>query len=193
MDSSDQPQENWDGDMDWTSADSGDPSIDQMSRQEMLDYLGLEENDNTRELSDDDLRDAVRERASGYAMEESENVENDIDEAGKQIATSFQFKPEQFDFLRSHGVKVSMSGDELFFPELLVLQLTDNATSSPVKQEFKEITPTGDMYIASMLLTGLKKVLGNQGVVYINSQKYYVLKGHMTSNGNFNFPNPYRS
>ncbi len=50
--------------MDQGPADAGDPPIDAMTRQEMLDYLDLEETKGSLELTDEQLRDAVREKAS---------------------------------------------------------------------------------------------------------------------------------
>lgn len=176
--------------MDQMPADAGDTPIDQMTRPEMLDYLGLADVPESAELTDEQLRDAVRERAAAYGLEESADPEL---EEGMKVPDTWQFTPAQFDFLRRHGVKVSMSGDELFFPELLVLQLTASSTDSPVKQEFKDTVPMGDSYLASQILTSLKKLLGRQGIANLNGMKYYVLKGHMTRNGNFNFPNPYRN
>jgi hypothetical protein len=57
-------EESYSDEMDQMPADAGDPPIDAMTRQEMLDYLDLEETKGSLELTDEQLRDAVREKAS---------------------------------------------------------------------------------------------------------------------------------
>lgn len=57
-------EESYSDEMDWNPIDAGDPPIDAMTRQEMLDYLGLEETQGSLELTDEQLRDAVREKVS---------------------------------------------------------------------------------------------------------------------------------
>jgi hypothetical protein len=114
-----------------------------------------------------------------------------IDEAS-QIASTFQFTPKQFDLLKKYGAKVSTSGNEMYIPELVYVDMNKNVADSGFKQEFKDTVPSSDAYLVSQVLTALKKVLGTQGTANIKDNKYYVLKGHMTKNGNFNFPNPYR-
>ncbi len=61
------PEESYSDEMDQMPADAGDPPIDAMTRQELLDYLELEETQGSLELTDEQLRDAVREKASAEA------------------------------------------------------------------------------------------------------------------------------
>jgi len=58
------PEEIYSDEMDQSPADAGDPPIDAMTRQEMLDYLDLEETKGSLELTDEQLREIVREKAS---------------------------------------------------------------------------------------------------------------------------------
>lgn len=60
-------EESYSDEMDQMPADAGDPPIDAMTRQELLDYLELEETQGSLELTDEQLRDAVREKASAEA------------------------------------------------------------------------------------------------------------------------------
>ena len=57
-------EESYSDEMDQMPGDAGDPPIDAMTRQELLDYLELEETQGSLELTDEQLRDAVREKAS---------------------------------------------------------------------------------------------------------------------------------
>jgi hypothetical protein len=123
--------------------------------------------------------------------EEEINFDDDLNEIA--IATAFQFTPEQFNLLKKYGAKQSTSGRELYFPPSLYNELQLDARKSKFKQDFNSTVNLGDQYIASQILTAIKKSLSSGNTVKIKDQTYYVLKGHLTKNNNFNFPNPFRN
>jgi hypothetical protein len=110
----------------------------------------------------------------------------------KQIATTYQFSPAQFKVLKDFGVKSSTSGNELFIPELVYIDLQKNRKDSKFKQDMYDTVPPSDEYLVSQILTGLKKSLNTGKTANIKDQKHFVLSGTLTKNGNFNFLNPYR-
>lgn len=109
------------------------------------------------------------------------------------IATSFQFTPEQFELLKKYGVKQSTSGRELYLPPTLYDELQLDARKSKFKQDFLNTVKLGDQYLTSQILTAIKKSISSGNTVKIKDQTFYVLKGHLTKNNNFNFPNPFRN
>lgn len=109
----------------------------------------------------------------------------------KQIATTYQFSPEQFKLLKDFGTKLSTNGQELYIPELVYIDLQKNKKDSKFKQEMYGTVPPKDEYLMSQILTGMKKSLKN--TVRFKNQTYFVLPGTLTKNGNFNFLNPYRN
>jgi hypothetical protein len=110
----------------------------------------------------------------------------------QQIATSYQFTPEQFELLKRYGVKQSTSGRELYFPPSLYDELQIDARKSRFKQDFNSTVKLGDQYLTAQVLGALKKSLNSGNTAEINNKTFYVLKGNLTRNNNFNFPNPYR-
>jgi hypothetical protein len=132
---------------------------------------------------------------SAYGYLDSEEKTTQIDAILNEIAiaTTFQFTPEQFELLKKYGVKQSTSGRELYLPPTLYNELQLDARKSKFKQDFLNTVKLGDQYIASQILTAIKKSLSSGNVVKIKDQTFYVLKGHLTKNNNFNFPNPFRN
>jgi hypothetical protein len=126
--------------------------------------------------------------ASDYIHSVSEYMvqENDGIEEGQEIATHYQFTPEQFALLKKYGTK--KLGSELLIPDLVKIDLDTNKTSSKFKTEFFELSPNRTM--ASQVLSALNKALKK---VKLEDKVYWSLEGHTTSAGNFNFPNPYRA
>jgi hypothetical protein len=122
-------------------------------------------------------------------LTEEEIQYNQTNEA-KIVATDFQFTPEQFNLLKRFGSKLSTSGNEMYIPKSIKDDLDNRVDQSEFKQEFYDTAPTSDKYLVSQIMTGIKKSLTDY--LYIGNKKYYVLKGKMTKNGNFNFPNPSR-
>ncbi len=108
------------------------------------------------------------------------------------IVTDYQFTPEQIDLLKKYGVKQSTSGRELYIPPSVYDALQLHASKSNFKQDFINTFGIKDQSMASQLLTAIKKSLSGGNNVKINDKIYYVLKGHLTKNNNFNFPNPFR-
>jgi hypothetical protein len=112
----------------------------------------------------------------------------------KQIATDYQFTPEQFDILKKFGAKSSVNGRELYISPKIYDDLEKHASSSEFKQEFyKTVKNIGGEQIVSQLIGAIKKSLSSGNTVNIKGTTYYVLKGHLTKSGNFNFPNPSRT
>jgi hypothetical protein len=110
----------------------------------------------------------------------------------QQIATTYQFTPEQFELLKRYGVKQSTNGRELYFPPSLYDELQLDARKSRFKQDFNSTVKLGDQYLTAQILGAIKKSLTSGNTAEINNKTFYVLKGNLTRNNNFNFPNPYR-
>ncbi len=125
------------------------------------------------------------------ATAKAKKLAEDLNEIA--IATAFQFTPEQFELLKKYGVKQSTSGRELYFPPSIYDELNIDARKSKFKQDFSNTVKLGDQYIASQILTAIKKSLSSGNTVKIKDKTFYVLKGHLTKNNNFNFPNPFRN
>lgn len=111
-----------------------------------------------------------------------------IDEGN--IATDYQFQPNQLNFLKSKGVKSSTNGSELYIPVSIYDEL--NTHNSSFKQDFIAEFPLENKVMAQQILTALKKSINLGNNVNIKGNKYFILKGHLTKNNNFNFPNPFR-
>ena len=126
----------------------------------------------------------------GYAMYESEE---NVQKEGKTVPTNYQLTPDQFNVLKQFGAKLSTNGNDMYIPELLYIDLNKNKVDSRFKKEFYDTVPESDQYLASQIMTALKKSINLGNNVKIKDKKYFILKGNMTKNGNFNLPNPYRS
>jgi hypothetical protein len=119
---------------------------------------------------------------------------DDIEELSEGIvATDFQFTPKQLDLIKQFGGKLSTGGNTLYLPDTLKIQLDQNVKDSKFKQEFYETFGPERKNIASMLMTAMKKAIEKGTSANIKDKKYFAIDGHMTKNGNFNFPNPTRS
>jgi hypothetical protein len=138
----------------------------------------------------------------GWIQDHITNAENYIEQAaqgfhelneGRAIASNYQLTEKQFDVLKNFGVKVSTNGNELYFPELLYIDLSKNKADSKFKKEFYDTVPSSDQYLVSQVMTAIKKSINPGSNVKIGDKKYFILKGNMTKNGNFNFDNPYRT
>jgi hypothetical protein len=137
----------------------------------------------------------------GWIQDHITNAENYIEQAaqgfhelneGQAIATTYQFSPEQTKVLKEFGAKFSTNGNEMYIPELLYIDLNKNKIDSDFKKEFYDAVPSSDAYLASAIMTAMKKSINTGNSVKIGDKKYFILKGNMTKNGNFNFKNPYR-
>jgi hypothetical protein len=116
-----------------------------------------------------------------------------IDEA-VQIATDYQFSPEQYDVLKKFGAKLHLNGRELLLPARIYDDLEKHVSKSNFKQEFyKTVKNIGGESIISQILTALKYSLSSGNTANVEGKTYYVLQGKLTRNGNFNFPNPSRT
>ena len=109
----------------------------------------------------------------------------------RSVATDFQLTPKQFELLKNNGTKVNTAKEELYLPDLIKIELNKNRKDSDLKKELFLTAPSSDEYIIAALITGIKNSLKNK--VKINDQVYWLLKGHFTKKGNFNFPNPTRA
>ena len=111
----------------------------------------------------------------------------------RSVATDFQLSSKQFDLLKNSGAKVNTAKEELYLPDLVKIELDKNRTdpNADLKKEFFLTVPPSDEYIVNNLIVGIKNSLKN--TVKIGDKVYWVLKGHFTKKGNFNFPNPTRS
>lgn len=126
--------------------------------------------------------------ASDYIHSVTEYMTQEYSEMqeGQEIATNYQFTPEQFTLLKKYGAK--KLGSELLIPDLVKIDLDNNKTNSKFKTEFFELSPNRAM--ASQILSALNKALKK---VKLEDKVYWSLEGHTTDTGNFNFPNPYRT
>jgi hypothetical protein len=126
--------------------------------------------------------------------EDPDEEEFNFDEMNElqQIATTYQFTPEQFNVLKKYGTKSSTNGRELFISPKIYDDLEKNQKDSEFKKEFYKIVEPGKEYLASQIMQAVKKSLSSGNTVRMSNTTYYVLKGTLTKNGNFNFPNPYR-
>jgi hypothetical protein len=109
------------------------------------------------------------------------------------VITDYQLTPKQFDLLKSKGAIKTNKDDTivLYLPASIVDDLDKNMANSKFKQDFVNIE-TGKEDMAKAILSVMKKSINLGTGVSINSKKYFPLKGHLTKNGNFTFPNPYR-
>jgi hypothetical protein len=119
----------------------------------------------------------------------------------KQIATDYQFTPAQIELLKKYKAKLSTGGNDLYIPDLLKIQLDKNVKDSPFKQDFYETFGPERKQLASQVMSAMKKAISKGGKANIpiknqqgkiNMVSHHVIKGHMTKEGNFNFPNPFR-
>lgn len=110
----------------------------------------------------------------------------------KQIATTYQFTPDQFNILKKFGAQSSIDGRILYISDRIYNDLESNKNNSQFKQEFYATAPMGDEYLVSQILSAIKKSLNLGNTATIKDKKYFVLKGTLTKNNNFNFPNPFR-
>lgn len=120
----------------------------------------------------------------------NEETPEELPEAKKQIATTYQLTPRQVKVLKDYGSKESTSGRDLYISQEVYKQLQDR--SSAFKLDFASSFPVEDNYLASQIITALKKSISRNNTATINNKPYYVLKGHLTAN-NFYFDNPYRT
>ena len=109
------------------------------------------------------------------------------------VITDYQLTPKQFDFIKAKGAIKTNKEDTvvLYLPASIVDDLNKNITNSKFKQEFVDIE-TGKENMAKAILSAIKKSINLGSGVTINSKKYFPLKGHLSKNNNFTFPNPYR-
>jgi hypothetical protein len=109
------------------------------------------------------------------------------------VITDYQLTPKQFDFIKAKGAIKTNKEDTvvLYLPASIVDDLNKNVTNSKFKQEFVDIE-TGKENMARAILSAIKKSINLGSGVTINSKKYFPLKGHLSKNNNFTFPNPYR-
>jgi hypothetical protein len=152
--------------------------------QEFVDEVGYDSEKEEEEY----ISDYSKRRAQEKGLYEAKKK---LQREDKKVPTNYQFTPEQLNLFKSHGTKSSTSGNELYVPEIIQIELGRNKTDSKFKQEFYGTVPPSDQYLAAQMLTAVKKSMKDQ--VKIKDKKYFVLKGTITKNGNFNFPNPYRS
>lgn len=115
--------------------------------------------------------------------------EGELGEAAKEIATTYQLTPRQIKVLKDYGSKESTNGRELYISQEVFKQLQDR--SSAFKLDFATSFPLEDNYLASQILTALKKSISRDNTVTIKDKPYFVLKGNLTAT-NFYFDNPYR-
>lgn len=109
------------------------------------------------------------------------------------IVTDYQLTPKQFDLLKAKGAIKTTKEDTvvLYLPASIVDDLNKNITNSKFKQDFVNIE-TGKEEMAKAILSAMRKSINLGAGVNINNKKYFSLKGHLTKNNNFTFPNPYR-
>ena len=109
------------------------------------------------------------------------------------VITDYQLTPKQFDFIKAKGAIKTNKEDTvvLYLPASIVDDLNKNVTNSKFKQEFVDIE-TGKENMARAILSAIKKSINLGSGVTINNKKYFPLKGHLSKNNNFTFPNPYR-
>jgi hypothetical protein len=128
-------------------------------------------------------------------------TENNSLNENKQIATDYQFTPSQIELLKKYKAKLSTGGNDLYIPDLLKIQLDRNVKDSKFKQDFYETYGPERRQLASQVMTAMKKAIsiGGKANIPVKNQQgqvsvvpHHVIKGHMTSEGNFNFPNPFR-
>jgi hypothetical protein len=111
-----------------------------------------------------------------------------------QIATDYQFSPEQYNVLKKFGAKLHLNGRELLIPARVYDDLEKHVSKSNFKQEFyKTVKNIGGESMISQILTALKYSLSSGNTANVEGKTYYVLQGKLTRNGNFNFPNPSRT
>ncbi len=119
---------------------------------------------------------------------------NDLLNEAIQIATDYQFSPEQYDVLKKFGAKLHLNGRELLIPARVYDDLEKHASKSDFKQEFyKTVKNIGGESMISQIMTALKQSLSPGNTANVEGKTYYVLQGKLTKNGNFNFPNPSRT
>jgi len=119
---------------------------------------------------------------------------NDLLNEAIQIATDYQFSPEQYDVLKKFGAKLHLNGREFLIPARVYDDLEKHASKSDFKQAFyKTVKNIGGESMISQVLTALKQSLSSGNTANIDGKTYYVLQGKLTKNGNFNFPNPSRT
>lgn len=111
------------------------------------------------------------------------------------IATDYQFTPKQFDFLKKQGVKMSTNGEEMYIPDNIKNEIEKNISTSNFKRNFSALFDSDKQAMAGQILGAIKRSL--KDYLYMTDsnnvrKKYFVLRGHTTKSGNFNFPNPGR-
>lgn len=112
----------------------------------------------------------------------------------QQIATDYQFSPEQYDVLKKFGAKLHANGREFFIPARIYDDLQKHASQSDFKQAFyKTVKNIGGEGMISQVMTALKNSLSPGNTAEVKGITYYILQGRLTKNGNFNFPNPSRT
>jgi hypothetical protein len=146
------------------------------------------------DLSDIEIKPVWEIDANSDEIPDEEEFDFEEDDILNEIAivTDYQFTPEQLDLLKNYGVKQSTSGRELYIPPSVYDALQLHASKSNFKQDFIDTFSIKDQSMASQILTAIKKSLSGGNNVKINDKIHYVLKGHLTKNNNFNFPNPFR-
>lgn len=106
------------------------------------------------------------------------------------VPTDYQFTEPQLELIKKYGGKLSTGGNDLYIPDILKIQLDQNVKDSKFKQEFYETFGPERKNLAAQLMTSMKAAINKGESATIKDKKYFVIKGHMTSKGNFNFPNP---
>jgi hypothetical protein len=125
-----------------------------------------------------------------FTLDKNDDMEDLLNEGA--IATDYQFTGQQLDLIKNYGGSLSTGGNALYIPDSLKIQLDRNVKDSKFKQDFYETFEPDRKNLASQLMSGMKKAIEAGSTATMKNKKYFVINGHMTSNGNFNFPNPFR-
>jgi hypothetical protein len=96
--------------------------------------------------------------------------------------------------LKKFGAKLHVNGRELYIPAKIYDDLQKHASQSDFKKAFyKTVKNIGGEGMISQVMTALKNSLSAGNTANVKGTTYYILQGHLTKNGNFNFPNPSRT
>jgi len=118
---------------------------------------------------------------------------DDIEELNENaIATNYQFTPQQLNLIKKYGGKLNKNTETLYIPDTLKIQLDKHMSNSEFKKEFSDTLNPERKYLISQIMTAMKQTIEMGGSAKIDGQQYFIIKGHITKNNNFNFPNPSR-
>lgn len=118
---------------------------------------------------------------------------DDIEELNENaIATNYQFTPQQLNLIKKYGGKLNKNAETLYIPDILKIQLDKHMSNSEFKKEFNDTLNPERRYLASQIMTAMKQAIEMGGSAKIGGQQYFIIKGHITKNNNFNFLNPSR-